>query len=181
MNGDGQNNDLIFIPNKGADLVFAPLTVGSGATAKTFTPAEQQAALDIFVDNNPYLSSKRGQIVDRNGDALPWLTRFDLTIAQDIYLKVGGKKNNLQIRLDMLNFGNLLNNSWGVGNVSTTGAFGIATPLAVAAVDANGVPSYRFTTQVVDGQTVLLKDSFRKSITVDNVWQAQLGIRYTFN
>lgn len=181
FNGDGQTNDLIFIPNKGSDLTFANLTVGSGATAKTFTPAEQQAALDIFIDNNEYLKSKRGQIVERNGDALPWLNRFDLSLVQDVFIKTGGKKNALQIRLDILNFGNLLNNDWGVGYVSTTGAFGIANPLTVASIDANGLPTYRFSTQVVDGQTVLLKDSFRKSITVDNVWQAQLGLRYTFN
>ncbi len=181
FNGDGQNNDLVFIPNKGSDLTFAPLTVGSGATAKTFTPAEQQAALDVFIDNNDYLKSKRGQIVERNGDALPWLTRFDLSVVQEVFIKTKGKKNALQIRLDILNFGNMLNNAWGVGNVSTTGAFGIANPLTLVSVDANGLPTYRFSTQVVNGETVLLKDSFRKSITVDNVWQAQLGLRYTFN
>ncbi|MBC7884638.1 MAG: carboxypeptidase regulatory-like domain-containing protein [Saprospiraceae bacterium] len=181
FNGDGQTNDLIFIPNSGTDLTFATLTVGSGATAKTFTPAEQQAAFDVFIDNNEYLKSRRGQIVERNGDALPWLSRFDFSLVQDIFIKTKGKKNALQIRLDILNFGNLINNEWGVGNVSTTGAFGIANPLTFVSADVNGLPTYRFSTQVEDGQTILLKDSFRKSITVDHVWQAQLGLRYTFN
>jgi hypothetical protein len=53
-------------------------------------------------------------------------------------------------------------------------------------IDANGKPIYRMATQSVrlaDGssQTVLLRDAFIKSITLDNVWQAQIGLRYIFN
>ncbi|MBK8515862.1 MAG: TonB-dependent receptor [Saprospiraceae bacterium] len=176
LNGDGQTNDLIFVPNKGTDMTFAALTVGSGATAKTFTPAEQQAAYDVFIDNNDYLKTRRGTFAERNGGAFPWFTRVNLAVIQDVTLKLGGKKNGIQIRLDMINFGNLLNNKWGVGWITTTN-----NPLTVAATSTDGLPSYKIATQVVDGQTVLLKDSFRKSINVDNVWQAQLGIRYTFN
>ena len=176
FNGDGQNNDLIFVPNTGTDIVFAPLTVGSGANAKTFTPEEQQAAWETFISNNEYLDARRGDYAERNGGAFPWLTRFDLALTQDIYIKLGGKKNAIQLRADIINVGNMLNNKWGVGNVTTTN-----NPLSLASISAEGVPSFRMATQVVDGQTILLRDSFRKSITVDNVWQAQLGIRYTFN
>ena len=84
-------------------------------------------------------------------------------------------KNTLQFRFDILNAGNMINNKWGVGNVSTT-----TSPLTVAGTDAAGLPSYRLRTQVVDGQTILLRDSFTKSITIDNVYQAQFGIRYIF-
>jgi hypothetical protein len=69
----------------------------------------------------------------------------------------------------------MLNNKWGVGYVSTT-----TQPLTVSKVDNAGLPSYQLATQVVDGQTVLLRDSYVKSITIDNVWQAQFGIRYIF-
>lgn len=177
FNGDGQNNDLIFIPNKGSDLVFAPLTAGG----KTFSPEDQQKALDIFIDNNDYLKSRRGQYAERNGGFFPWLTRFDLTLAQDLKINLGKKPNSIQIRFDIANVGNLINNKWGVGYLSTTGSFNNATPLTLASIDAEGVPSYRLGTQVVNGETVLLKDSFTKAINIDNVWQAQFGIRYTFN
>jgi hypothetical protein len=179
LNGDGQNNDLIFVPVLGANMNFSPLTVGS----KTFSAVEQQNAYDTYINNNPYLKTRKGQNAERNGGYFPWLTRFDLTVVQEFYVKVGqnGKRNTIQFRVDILNVGNLLSNKWGVGYQTTT-----SNPLTVASVSAAGVPSYRLATQSVrlpDGtsQTILLRDSFIKSVTVDNVWQAQIGLRYIFN
>ncbi len=174
LNGDSQNNDLLFVPNKASDLTFATLTTGG----KTFTPEQQAEAFDKYIDANPYLSSRRGQYAERNGAEFPWLTRFDLTVVQEISFRIGrsNKKNTIQIRADILNVSNLLNNAWGVGYQTTT-----ANPLSVASIDANGVPSYRLATQSIDGSVELLRDAFVRSINLDNVWQAQLGIRYIFN
>ncbi len=185
LNGDGQNgNDLIFVPEKATDLTFAALTVGSGANAKTFTPEQQQAALDLYIDGNSHLSDHRGGYAERNGGVFPWLTRFDLSVMQEVYIKVGKnkKRNALQFRADILNFGNLLNDEWGVGNQATASSSAFtANPLSVASIAADGTPSYRLATQVINGSTELLRDSFVKSINLDNVWQAQIGIRYIFN
>jgi hypothetical protein len=176
MNGDGQTNDLIYIPNSASELTFAPISA-SGSTP-AFTPEEQQEAFDAWIDGNDYLSERRGQYAERNAAYFPWLTRFDLSVVQEFYVSVGAKKtrNTIQLRADVLNVGNLISNKWGVGYQSTS-----IQPLSVASVSAEGVPSYRFGTQSVDGETVLLRDSFVKSATVDNVWQAQIGIRYIFN
>jgi hypothetical protein len=176
LNGDGQTNDLIFVPNKGSDMKFTAFTVGSGTNAKTFTPEQQQAAYDAFINNNEYLSTRRGQYAERNGAVFPWLNRFELTVAQDVYIKINGKKNAFQIRMDIENVGNLINNKWGVGYLTTS-----STPLSLDKVDAEGVPSYKLNTQTINGATELIRDSFVKAINVNNVWQAQLGIRYTFN
>jgi hypothetical protein len=172
MNGDGQTNDLLYVPNKATDLNFSPLIVGG----VTYTPAQQQAAYDTYIDNNPYLSKIRGQYTERNGGQFPAFTRVDFTVVQDINFMVGGKKHTLQLRGDIFNVGNLLNNKWGVGNIITT-----SRPLTFAAVDAGGVPSYRLATEVIDGQTVLLKNTFNRSKTIDDVYQIQLGVRYIFN
>jgi len=179
MNGDGQNNDLIYVPKDNTELTFTTLTAGG----KTFTAAEQQAAFNDWIDGDDYLSSRRGQYAERNGQALPWLTRFDLTIAQDFYVKVGpkAKKNAFQVRFDILNFGNLLNDKWGVGyNTVTT------TPLTWVSTSGAGVPTYRMATQTVtkaDGtnEVVLARDRFVRGITLSNTWQGQLTLRYTFN
>lgn len=179
MNGDGQNNDLIYVPNSATELSFATLTAGG----KTFTAADQQAAFDAFIDGDEYLSSRRGQYAERNGQDFPWLTRFDFSIAQDIYIKVGAKakRNAFQIRFDVLNVGNLLNNKWGVAYTTVT-----TTPLTLASTNAQGVPSYRMATQTItkaDGTTevVLAQDRFVRGISLSNAWQGQLTLRYTFN
>ncbi|GAB4030188.1 outer membrane beta-barrel protein [Spirosoma jeollabukense] len=179
LNGDGQNNnDLLFVPAKATDLTFASLTVGSGASAPVYSPEQQQAALESYIQGNDYLKTRRGQYAERNGGYAPWLTRFDFTVMQEFYVKTGAKgtRHSIQFRADILNVGNLLNNKWGVGWQSTT-----ANPLTLAGVSTAGLPTYRLATQTLpDGSVILLRDSWVKSVTIDNVWQAQLGVRYSF-
>ena len=176
LNGDGQNNDVLYIPNSASELEFAP--VAATATQPEISVDAQRAAFDAWVDVNPYLKDRRGQYTERNGAYFPWLTRFDFSIVQEIYMKVGPKKtkNTLQLRADVLNIGNLLSDKWGVTHQSTS-----MQPLSVASVGADGTPVYRFGTQTIDGVRVPLRDSFVPSATVANVWQAQIGIRYIFN
>ncbi|NIJ52041.1 TonB-dependent receptor [Dyadobacter arcticus] len=183
LNGDGQTtNDLIYVPRNASELTFAPLTVGTGANAVVYSPEQQQAAFNTYIEGNEYLKTRRGQFAERNGGAFPWLTRFDLTVIQEFYVAVGknNKKNIIQLRGDMLNIGNLINDKWGLGNQSTT-----FNPVALASVSSEGVPSYRIATQVVrDGnvnRTILLRDSFIPNVNVNSVWQAQVGVRYIFN
>ena len=178
VNADGQTaNDLIYVPKSASELSFAPITTGSGATLQTlFSPEQQQAAFDAYVDGNSYLKTRRGQYAERNGGAYPWLARFDFTAIQEFYVSVGqkGKRNTIQFRIDILNVGNLINNNWGVSNLTTT-----FNPLALASTSTAGVPSYRLATQTIDGKTVLLRDSFVKGASFNNgdVYQAQIGLR----
>ena len=177
LNGDGQINDLIYVPNNATEITFATLTAGG----KTFTPEQQQEALNNLISSDEYLSSRKGTYAERNGGYFPWLTRVDLSAVQEVYVNVKGKRNTLQFRADILNFGNMLNNAWGVGYSTTSGSFGTASPLTVASVSADGVPTYRMATRVVNGSTQLLDKTFVKTISVGNAWQAQLGLRYIFN
>jgi hypothetical protein len=173
LNGDRvNNNDLIFVPLKGSDIKFASLTAGG----RTYTEGEQQAAFDKFIDQDPYLSTRRGKYAERNGGLLPYLHRFDLSVAQDIFIKIGGKKNSFQIRADILNFGNMVDNTFGVSQRATAPQL-----LNFVSRDANNVPTYRLQTQrLVDGSTILARDTHQYNSSVFDVWSAQLGIRYTF-
>jgi hypothetical protein len=184
MNGDGQNNDLLFVPKSASDIVFSTLTTTVNKKTYTFSPEQQTEAFQKYIDNHPYLSERKGKYAERNGGAYPWLTRFDLTVEQDFYIKVGAKqkKNIIRLRADVFNVGNLINNKWGVGNQVTASSNSTqSNPLNFASVSAAGVPSYRMGTQIVNGEPILVRDAFVKSQTINDVWQAQIGIRYIFN
>jgi hypothetical protein len=176
MNGDGQINDLIYIPRNSSEMIFKDIT-NSGGTV-LYTAAQQAQAFEEYITTNKYLSKRRGQYAERNGTALPWLTRFDLSAEQDFTIKIGKneKPNTFRFRIDILNFGNMLNKYWGVSSITTT-----AAPLTFAGKDAaTSAPTYRLATQVANGSTILLRDAFVKSKTIDDVYQIQLGIRYIF-
>ena len=172
LNGDRvSNNDLVFVPQKAADIRFASLTVGT----TIYTEAQQQAAFDAFINQDPYLSTRRGQYAERNALDLPFLHRFDFSVAQDVFVNIKKKRNAFQVRFDILNFGNMLNNKWGVSQRA-----GAPQLLNFVSRDAAGVPTYRFATQRDATSTYLAKDTYQYNSSVFDVWTAQLGIRYTF-
>ena len=172
MNGDRVNgNELIFVPKQWQDIEFVPLTVGT----RVYSKEEQQAAFWNYVNQDDYLKTRNGGYAERNASVIPMLHRFDLSVVQDIYLNVKGKRNTLQIRADILNFGNLLNDAWGVSQRATNPQI-----LAFQSV-VNNVPTYRLATEkFADGTTGLIKNTYSKNASVFDVWTAQLGIRYIF-
>ncbi len=180
LNGDGQTNDLVYVPNSASELTFVPITVGTGPSARTFTAAEQQAAYDAYIDNNPYLKTRRGQYAERNGGFSPWLTRVDISFIREFHFYVGEKRNTLQLRFDILNAGNMLNSEWGVGYFAPGANFNAISPLSVFN-GGNNSPTYQLARQTINGRTELIQDSFLKSVSIANTWQGQLGLRYTFN
>jgi hypothetical protein len=176
LNGDGQTNDLVYVPNSASEMTFVAQTVNG----KTFTPADQQAAWDSYIDNNPYLKTRRGKYAERNGGFSPWTTRIDVTFVREFYIRAFNQKHTFQLRADILNFMNLLSPKWGIGWTAPGGNFNNISPIAVAN-GGNNSPTYRLATQVVNGQTVLIQDSFLKGSSLGNLWQAQIGVRYILN
>jgi len=168
MNGDGgTSNDLIYIPRNIAEMNFVAIT---GTTP--FTIAQQQAAFEAFIRQDRYLRNHRGGYVERGAIQLPMVARMDLSLTQDIVRTVAGKPNRLQVRMDVLNFTNLLNSDWG-----RSYSFVSTSPLVPAGVDAQNRPQYRMRTV----GTSLLSKSFQRNSTTSDVFRIQLGVRYTFN
>jgi len=180
MNGDRiSNNDLIFVPNNANEIRFQSLSVTNvvnGANVVTvYTEAQQQQAYEAFINQDSYLSTRRGQYVERNGAGLPMLNRLDLSVTQDFFMKISGKKNSFQFRADILNFTNLLNKDWGVTQRVTN-----VNVLSYRTTTAN-VPFYQLATQTdASGTKALIKDTFQKNASTFDVWQAQFTLRYTF-
>ena len=104
------------------------------------------------------------------------LNRFDFSFVQEFGIKVAGKRNVLQFRINILNAANIINDSWGVAQVLLTDR-----PLSVRDVDASGLPRYTMATQTINGQAELLRDTYVTGQSPFDVWNAQFGIRYIFN
>ena len=85
------------------------------ASGRTFTAAEQASAWNTYIAQDAYLSQHRGEYAKRNAVFLPMVFRTDLSISQDIFKNLWGSRHSLQFRVDIPNFGNLLNSNWGVG------------------------------------------------------------------
>ncbi len=173
LNGDGgTSNDLIYIHKDKSEMNFEQYSVTVGGVTKTFTPQEQADAWDNFINQDPYLSKNRGKYAERNAAFLPMVFRADLSIIQEFSQKFLGYKNSLQFRVDVINLTNLLNKNWGVGKTFTT-----LTPLIARGADSQGKALYRL--QNIGGE--LIKESYRKTSTINDVWRIQIGLRYMFN
>ena len=165
LNGDGQfSNDLFFVPAKKEDIVFKNVTVNN----TVITPDQQWTNLDNFINNDPYLSKKRGQYTARNGARTPWEHHFDIRIAQDFGIRIGENKNVLQLTFDIFNVGNLLNKKWGHSYYVSNQANTLVT------YDTRGTaPGFQF---VAPSNGVGYQTS-----PFGSAWSGQFGIRYIFN
>lgn len=164
FNRDGINGDLIFIPNSPSDITFTNVT--------GFTAQQQSEAFFKYIEQDEYLNANKGKYAERNGALRPWRNQWDFRLLQDIYTDIKGQRNTLQLSLDILNVGNLINSKWGiVQNVAYPNG-SILTPT----VAADGTAT--FTMPRVSNQ--LLDSTFVNSISTASTWSMQLGLRYIF-
>ena len=176
MNGDGAaGNDLIYIPRNTSEMNFVAFTAGG----RSFTAEEQAAAFEAYIQQDKYLSAHRGQYAERGGIWYPMQKRMDLSIIQDVFRNIRGKRNGGQFRIDFTNVGNLLNHNWGVSQrlvVPTTQAEG-AQILTNPGVDAQGRVNYRLALSGGD----LVRKTFQPNTNLADVYQFMLSFRYSFN
>lgn len=173
MNGDGNAADLMYIPKDETEIHFVDIKNADG-TVK-FSADDQQTAFWKFVEQDDYLSKHKGEYAERYGVVMPWLNRWDVKILQDIYTRFGDTKHTLQISLDLLNIGNLLNSNWGVLKKQVLGSYDIAL-LKYVKADQNGVPTF----QMNYSGTALPTSTYVPVLSTTSTWGAQVGIRYTF-
>ena len=163
INNDGSaTNDLIYVPTTAQlqTMVFNP--------SATLSPAAQRTAYDNFINQDKYLSGRRGQYAERYGALSPWRGKWDMKLIQDYNFKVaGGKTNSIQFSVDVLNLSNLLNSNWGLVQVPTS-----VQPIGVSVDTATNIPTYTFN----GTQT----KTFNYDASLLSRWQAQFGIRYIF-
>ncbi|TVR14495.1 MAG: TonB-dependent receptor, partial [Balneolaceae bacterium] len=152
--GDGSGVRLMYVPRTFEEAQLIDIEGGRSAQ-------EQWQALDAFIEQDPYLSSVRGEITERNGAKLPWLHRVDFRVAQDLNIFRGQHK--LQLTFDVLNIGNLLNDEWGVSRSPVQ-----RNPMVYQGADANGNAQFTVANQITPDA-----ESFRQNVNINNTWSAQ--------
>ncbi|WP_188315989.1 TonB-dependent receptor [Chitinophaga agrisoli] len=162
--------DLMYIPTSAAQ--FATLTTGG----KTYTPQEQFAMFQDYINSDKYLKEHQGKNTERNGDRLPWENHFDLKVAQDFNFM---KDHTISLTFDIFNISNLLNNDWGhayyPGNSNQE-----LQPLNLTKSDQwinPTTPTFTFNPQFGVNQYTNKPYSYANFLSR---WNMQIGLRYSF-
>jgi hypothetical protein len=195
-NSDGvPNNDLIYIPRNQSEILLMPFNnANDNRDANTIW-----TQLDNYINQDEYLSKRRGQYAERNGAYTPWVNRLNLSLLQDFYIDVKGKRHTLQLSANLQNALNLFDSSWGISAIPSrnqllsflgyeqphvAGSLGApvatsgpANTLGLPWAPTTGRPIYSFNLNA-DGTP--LSSSYTTDTGVGGRWQLQLGIRYTF-
>ena len=176
-NNDGATNDLMYIPKNKGDVELVKDFAGDPRTADQIW-----TQLNNFINQDAYLSSHRGQFASRNGVILPYFQRVDFHFAQDFFVKTGKTKNTIEVSIDIINVGNLLDKNWGLYQDSFNGfSSGTTTVLRYAGLDpATGRATYSF--PYLDKTNLIpVTKSFIYDTSQISRFQAQVGLRYIFN
>ena len=128
MNGDGVNNDLMYVPTDAQIDQLA--AAGHFVATSKFSHEQQVDNFKQWIANDDYLSSHRGEFCERNGDYEDWENRLDLHFDHKFGFKVGKDIRYLQIGLDVINFTNLLSKKWGA--TMSQGGYNYYSPLTIS-------------------------------------------------
>ena len=164
---DSRNRTLIYVPRNENDIVLID-------DADAGTAAQQWAALDSYISNDSYLSTRRGEYVERNQSRSPFIGVLDLRFLQDFSINAGGKKQTFQFTVDIMNFSNMINKDWGRRYF---------VPSSYSLINFEGFAANGTTPQFTfDGVTDNdpSANNIDDSGLISSRWQAQLGIRYIF-
>ena len=174
LNGDGNSgNDLMYIPKTASDINLVKVGsggLGTGTSTDTRTAAQIWSQLDAFISNSTYLNTHRGQYAARNATVLPYYSRLDLNVAQDLKFK----SHTVRLSVDMINAGNFINRDWGVVKIPTA-----TNILKYEGISADGkTPSFSLPFQ---SGTTPFTQPFQNSTAIASRWQLMFGIKYMFN
>lgn len=161
--GDAGSNNLLYIPGSRSEL-----DSWAFADATGYTGAQQKEDFWNYIEQDAYLSKHKGEYAERGGAIAPWRNLLDFKFVQDIYVTAGGKKNTLQLGVDVKNFLNLVNSDWGL--YKTTYATNILSY-------NSSKNSYSF--PKVNNE--VLTETFKNYESFSSTYMIQFSLRYIFN
>lgn len=176
FNRDGQTNDLIYIPRDPSEITFAARPASTATSNVAYTAQQQSDLFFAYIEQDDYLKKNKGKYAERNGGKQPWRNQVDIRLTQEIFKNFGKSRNNFQFTMDIMNFGNMLNSSW--GNVDFVKSAGILVPQNVAALTPGGTVRPTFWLNTFDNKPV--DSTFGTTQTFASTYYMQFGFRYNF-
>lgn len=173
LNRDGTNLDLIYIPRNASEIDFVSQTLNG----VTYSAQQQSDLFFAYIEQDKYLRAHKGQYAERNGAQIPWRNQVDVKFVQDLFTNVGKNRNTVQFSIDIFNFGNLLNPSW--GRVKAVNASSILVPQNVSSLTPGGTTRPTFRLAADRGN--IITSTFRDVVSTASTYFMQFGIRYIFN
>jgi len=162
VNGDGIGyEDPAYIPKVNDPIV----SYGSAS-------AQQIQSFQNYINNDPYLSTHRGQIAGLNQAHYPWVNRMNLSIQQEVPGLF--KDNKGIIRLDIYNFLNMLNKNWGQ---TRDLSYDTRSLVGYTGINAQGQYVYDLSSTPQKLQTY---DAGSNPTRVVSRWSAMVTLKYTF-
>jgi len=161
--GDAGANNLLYIPGSRTEL-----DSWAFADATGYTGAQQREDFWNYIEQDKYLSNHKGEYAERGGALAPWRNQLDFKFVQDFFITAGGKRNTLQLGMDVKNFLNLLSSDWGLYQTTY----------------ATNILSYNAATKAYSFPKVnneVLTKTFKNYESFSSTYMIQFSLRYIFN
>ena len=164
---DSRERSLFYVPIDQNDIIL----IDDGSV----TAAEQWAALDKYINEDDYLSTRRGQYAEKNSSRTLFNSVIDMKIVQKFYLNNGDTKHAIEFSFDIFNFTNLLNKDWGRRYFSD---FGSVQIVDFEGFQADGTtPEFTYNVDRTELKDYLF---INDSGVNGSRWSMQIGVRYSF-
>ena len=165
MNGDGIATDLMYIPNDVNELLWVS--------------EEDMNAFKTFMDNDPYLSTHKGQYAEAYAGRAPWVHLLDMRVAKTFKKTIGKTTHNFELSANFDNVLNMINSSWGLYKYSCYGSIGAGavTPLKFDHLE-NNTPV--FSMNKVNGEYPTQTYTRNDIKNSNQCWSLMLGLKYSF-
>ncbi len=163
LNGDGMAADLLYIPKDVHELQWVS--------------EEDMNAFEKFMNNDPYLSTHKGQYAEAYAGRSPWVHLLDARIAKTFKKTYGKTTHNFELSVNIDNLLNMFNSSWGLYKYSCYGYTDAIAPLKVDHIE-NNTPV--FSMNKVNGEYPTQTYTKYNETNYNQCWSVMLGLKYSF-
>ena len=164
MNGDGLNADLMYIPNNASDLLWVS--------------EDDKAAFQTFMDNDPYLSTHKGQYAEAYAGRSPWAHLLDARISKTFKKTIGKTTHCFELSANFDNVLNMFNSSWGLYKYNCFGFTDAIAPLKVDHFD-NNTPVFSMNKDADGNYPTSTYTQYDKQ-EYGQCWSVVFGLKYSF-